>query len=422
VNPTDRTGERLRVRFESLAPAGTCKGTPAEAPGTLNVYADFAAPGDIADVVLTSAKKRYAEAEIVEIVEASPLRAEPRCPLFGRCGGCRWQHLNDEAQRAAKTDIVRFVLRRAGFADVPVDEIVHSPDAYGYRRRAEPAVERTAGGTRFGFRERAGRGIVDVEACPILEPWLSAALPRVRRAVESWPILAGDRRCEIVGEAATGRVAVLVSTKPGDPELPPLLIDTRAGAWGAVEQPPAFELAESGIAFTPGAFVQVNPAVNALLVGRVVEAAAPAGKVVLELFAGVGNFTFPLVAGGARITAVESDPAAVRDARRNAARLNADLEVVGRDVHGAMNTLDRAGKRFDVVLVDPPRAGLGRRLVEAIARREPERVVYVSCNPESLTDDLRVFAERGLRPTRVTPFDMFPQTEHIETLAVIDRM
>jgi 23S rRNA (uracil1939-C5)-methyltransferase len=356
-------GSEIELRIGSLAAGG-------DGVGRLDgmvVFTPRAAPGDRLRVRLREVRRRFARAEIVEILEPGPGRRPSPCPLFGACGGCDWLHLDEAAQRAARAEILRDALVRiGGLAPLPRVEELPSPKGLGYRARARVAF---AGG-RVGFRARHSRDVVDVERCAVLDPPTQEALTRLRAAP---PAGAGEVELRGFGARVSVRDRVL-----------------EVGA---------------------GAFFQANRALWETWRDLVLDACGH-GRLAVELYAGAGFFTAGLDRRFERVIAVERGPAA-RDARRNAR-----AEVVEAAAED-WAPRELAALAPDLVLLDPPRAGCHISVSEAIAAARPPRVVYLSCDPATLARDLRRL-RGGYRVARVVAIDALPQTHHVEALCVLE--
>jgi 23S rRNA (uracil1939-C5)-methyltransferase len=356
-------------------------------------FVPLSAPGDRVLVRTVEAHRRYLHASLVEVVAPGPCRVEPVCPVFGCCGGCAWQHIRYRDQLEAKRSILEDALTRiAKLEEVPQRiEMRASPAVYGYRSRARVLVD-TEG---VGFRRRRSREVCATDRCPILVPRLEAALAALARGARvprgEWELAAGD----------AGEISILA---PDGRQLEEERTWIRSGP--------------DRIGISAGAFAQANAALRTELAEAVHEAAG-AGEILLELFAGSGFLTLGLARRFRRVIALESNPRAVRDLARNLR--DADLtnvELHAAPVEHALRRAPLAALRPDVVLVDPPRSGLPRRITEEI---DAARLVYLSCDPATLARDLSALAEGGFRLVRVTGFDLFPQTAHVEALAVLER-
>jgi 23S rRNA (uracil1939-C5)-methyltransferase len=423
------------------------------------VFARDTAPGDRARVRIRKARRRFAEADLLDVLEPGPSRVEVPCPYVPRCGGCRLQHVAYERALAAKRDQVAEHLARIGHLEgIDVREPDPAVERFGYRNKMEySAAPGTGGGVRLGFHER-GRWdeIVDVHDC-----MLATALGnRVRETVRAWAGAEGirpyDQRAQegmlrhvVVREGiATGQMLVTVVTAPGAGEA----VDRLAGPLTAAhpEVVGLLHAVNDGLAevtaglptrvvrgrdwieervygvtlrLSAGAFFQTNTRMTDVLYGRVAEAAGlDGGQVVYDLFAGVGSIGIALAGGAKEVVAIEIVPEAVADAVANAAAngvanhtaLAGDVRVVLRERRGELPAPD-------VAIVDPPRAGLSGGAVRRVLELAPPTLVYVSCQPATFADNAARFVAGGYRLEWVRPVDMFPQTPHIEAVARFTR-
>jgi len=401
LSPSSRddvaAGTHFVCRIESLAAGGD---GVAHLPDGRTVFVEQVAPGDLARVELTSVQRRHARARLVALLEPGPDRVAPRCAVFGECGGCTWQHLSYTAQVRAKAAILRSAIERIGRLACPDPLPFHpSPSPYAYRLRARLLLE----DGRVGYRRRRSHSVCDTRACPILVPELEAAIPSL--AHEAARGGRGER------EIACGSDGGALIRRPG-------------GGPGAG---PPLELAVEGrmLRVSPGVFAQANRGLLeplAASVRRALAAGALPDGLLVELHAGAGFFTLGCAPGFLHAIAVESSAAACEDLRFNLERAGLHhVEVREDGADTALAELARAAVHPDVVLMDPPRAGLGRDAAEQLARLEPHRIVYLSCDPATLSRDLAVLVEGGYRLESLEGFDLFPQTPHVEALAVLER-
>ncbi|MEM9176366.1 MAG: class I SAM-dependent RNA methyltransferase [Myxococcota bacterium] len=378
------------------------------------VFVAGGVPGDRVVLDVVEEKKRFAKARIAEVLQAGPGRVEARCPHFGTCGGCLWQHVAYDVQLEAKRRVVSDALERIGGLDLPERiGIVPSPSPYGYRGRAR-FVECEDG---VGYRVRGGAGAQAVETCPVLVPGAEAALvergrlarasdgPRARRTRE-WVVTTGSDGASIVTPGGTRKKA-----------------RGRTGSARHVR----LEVAGSTLWVSGDSFVQGNVLLWEALVESVVAAClgedlGPGARFV-ELHAGAGFFTLPLAEAGLFGCAIESAPSAVDDLRGNLAGTAhaRSVEVVA----GRAETRRDLARRFagaDLALVDPPRTGLEPPVCEALVASGPRRLVYLSCDPGTLARDLAMLTRAGYVLAAVQAFDLFPQTPHVETLTTLERI
>jgi len=401
------------VELDSLAPGGDAAGRQrggeagSDSDGRV-VFVPLGAPGERVRVQLVREKERVAWGELVAIERPGPDRVEPPCQLFGRCGGCQWQQVNLQAQRRAKATIVQ----RALGLDA-LDPVVGAGPALGYRDRVKLAVGEGTVPRPVGFRARRSHQIVDVPSCPLVSTALDAVWPAVRALAAQLPagveidLQAGAEGVHVNLGQLDGAGAALArreADRLAAAGVAGLTIGGKLIA-GLAE----VDVAERGgepLPVPAGGFAQVGRAGNRALVDCVLQAVGPAPGVVLELYAGSGNFTRELTAVASRVVASEGDPAAVARGRRAAPR----AEWSGR-------LPDMAA---DVVVLDPPREGADAAHLAA-AIRARRRVVYVSCDPQTLARDARRIAASGLGLTRALAIDLMPQTFHVEVVATFDR-
>lgn len=405
-------GARFEVEVERAAYGGE---VIARAPDGRVLFLRGPAPGDRVEAEVTAVEPRLLRGRVVRVVSRGRARVEPFCPVADRCGGCPWQGISGEVQRDTLERHVRRTLEQAAPGGFEWQPIVPAEPATAWRSTARVQVE----GTRLGYFEAGSQAHLAVERCPVLaEPlpalWTHAAAMAERAQIEG----AGVLRLTGAAGATTGTLTLepgptarhwrrWAELLPGGPchgvrlREPPLALGTPEDRLGPYEVPhPA------------GSFVQAHQPGNAALVAEALRWLAPgAGQAVLELYAGSGNFTFALLAAGARVTAVETDPDAASRLRAEAERRGLPLQVVSGDA-------TRWPGRFEAVLMDPPRAG-ARPVLASLARMRPSRLVYVSCEPATLARDVRALVQAGASLVRARPFELFPHTGHVETLALL---
>jgi 23S rRNA (uracil1939-C5)-methyltransferase len=384
-----KIGDVIEVRVEKIVP----RGLGLAFVDGLTVFVSLAAPGDLLRVQLTHIKKRIGFAEIVEIIESGPGRTEPPCVYFGHCGGCDFQQLTYSAQLEAKVAIISDCLTRIGNIDLSSEiEIVPSQLPFAYRSRARwhiDSAEKT-----FGYYARDTHNVIDVKSCPIVTPELDGILSELRSTLE-WETVWGDR-AEI--EAATGDSE---SRSIFSRDLP------------ATTEEISFSSTGHNYTFSAETFFQANR----LLIPDLISAAIDdgAGADALDLYCGVGLFTLPLARRFQRVTGVEGHPAAAAFARKNVERARLEnVAIINRRVDRFL-----AGSRkapLDFVLIDPPRSGTEKGVIESLTNLKPSKIAYVSCEPSILARDLRIFLDAGYKIAKITALDLFPQTHHVETV------
>ncbi len=361
------------------------------------VFVRHALPGERVRAVVTEGHygSTFWRADAVAVLEASPDRVEPPCPWAGpgRCGGCDLQHATLPAQRALKTAVVREQLSRlAGLDDVEVDveEVPGDDGGLGWRTRVQWAVDEAG---RAGLRRHRSHAVVPVDHCRIAHPLVDAA--------------------DVTGRGWPGTHGVEVAVSPGSGEC--LVRPDGRGSGSLTES-----VGERSFRVTGGGFWQVHPGAARTLLGAVLAGLDPApGETALDLYGGVGLFAASLaerVGPTGRVTCIESDRVAVEDARHNLA----DLPTVRVERGRVDHVLRRVHLRSaDVVVLDPPRSGAGKAVVDLLSRVGARRIAYVACDPAALARDLRWFGERGYRLDAIRAFDLFPMTHHVECVAVL---
>ncbi|HJQ99352.1 MAG TPA: 23S rRNA (uracil(1939)-C(5))-methyltransferase RlmD [Candidatus Polarisedimenticolaceae bacterium] len=399
-------------------------------------------PGDVVQARVSRDHGRWVAGSLVRIVSPSTDRRTPPCPIQHVCGGCPLMPVDEEAQRETKRRFVVDALARIGkLSGVAVDACVGSPRALGYRNKIELTFGTQEGGPVVGYHAAHDPArLVDVEACAIGDGRLAGALAVVRRCLADGTLPVRPGR--LVLRASASGPDVLVAFRDGGepfPEAPgiarALATDVpglrgvvrlvaapgrRGGArvetlWG---EPWIEEMLLGRLYRVPaGTFLQVNPAAaETLAVDVLSEAGRPAA--VLELYGGVGAIGAALAARGARVTVVDADPDAIACGRETTERDGIPVRHVRADV---LRFLEGTEGGPNLVVADPPRTGFGPGVAEALARLGPARIVIVSCDPATLARDTAKLSAAGYGIDRVRPFDLFPQTAHVEAVAWLTR-
>ncbi|MFO1409387.1 MAG: 23S rRNA (uracil(1939)-C(5))-methyltransferase RlmD [Steroidobacteraceae bacterium] len=405
-------------------------------------FVNGALPGESVRFQRRHRHRRHDEAELVEVLQAAPQRVVPRCAQFGVCGGCALQHLEGGAQLAHKDQQLRDNLARLGRVEPQRWLEPLAGPQWGYRRRARLGARFVHKKERslVGFRERLSTYIADTEQCHVLAPPAGALLQPLGALLSALTIRERVPQIELaVADSATALVLRVLS-EPSPEDLARLRAFELEHAVRFYLQPggpatvrpltePAPELSytlpESGVTlhFEPGDFIQVNAAMNRLLVEQAIALLAPEPDArVLDLYCGLGNFTLPLARRAGAVAGVEGDAGLIERARANAARNgidNARFHVADLAAAPPAEAPWLAGGATHVLL-DPPRVGAAA-LLGSVAALGPRRVVYVSCHPATLARDLGLLVhEHGFKLVAAGVADMFPQTAHVESLAVLE--
>jgi 23S rRNA (uracil1939-C5)-methyltransferase len=362
------------------------------------VFVPFTAPGDRVQVRITSSHPRFARGVVEKLIEPGPRRTDPACPVFGSCGGCAWQHIDYRAQLEAKIEIATAALQRIGRVALPIPLVITASESpYRYRSRSRVLVS----DDRVGYRRRRSHALCPTRRCPVLVEELDASLSEL---ADDPPNVDGE------WELAYGHSA---DREPPVARRAALPAEPGARLW--------LPVGEDRVHFSPGVFVQSNAGLLGAL-ARAVSTAAGEGKLAFDLFAGAGFLTLGLARRFENVLAVEANPTAAADLEFNLRESGVgNVRVIAQSVEKVIERGEFENQRPDAIVLDPPRTGLPDEVAERLAALAPERIVYLSCDPATLARDLSVFDHHGYRLTAVEGFDLFPQTPHVELLAVATR-
>ena len=404
------------------------------------VFVSGALPGERVLARVQKRNRNFDQASTLEVLEASPSRITPRCAAFGYCGGCSLQHLSDEDQLAHKQ---RALLEMLSHAGIEYDELLPPlrGESWGYRRKARLGVKYVAGKGRVlvGFRERDTPFIADIRRCEVLLPEVGQRLELLSETLSRLDARAQIPQIEVAADADHVQLVLrhLQSLSERDlalleefAEIHGFFLQLQPGGPDTVhnlhpaEQALAFDPLGDGrirIEFRASDFVQVNSAVNQQMVAQALEMLdLRASDRALDLFCGLGNFTLPMALRCEQVTGIEGDRTMVRRAL-DAAEANG---IGNAGFHAADLTAPDPQQawmrdRYDRILLDPPRSGAAE-MARVIGRFEAARIVYLSCQPSSLVRDAGIILAQGYRLSRIGIVDMFPQTAHVESMAVFE--
>ena len=411
------------------------------------VFVSNGCPGDVAEVEITKETPSFCEGVITSLIEPSAQRVPPVCPFAQSCGGCSWMHINYQTQLEAKRNHVVSQLNRiGGFPKDKAEELVDvchaSKRQVGYRNKLELSARYTNNGFSLGFHSAQSEDVVTPKTCPLAAKGITKAPVALQGALR---YLQGTRdlglfRVGIRHSLRTKDTEIALWTKPG-PFPRKAVADTLSSALGCtsivrVMADPgkarkikgveslygkgfwSETLAETTFKVSAPSFFQVNTAQAEKMIQTVIEGLNITKESrVADLYCGVGSFTLPLAKRSKHVFAVESAASSVRDLRRNAQENNVSINVIGGD---SARELPRLGN-LDALIVDPPRAGLSKGVTQDIAKAAPEQVAYVSCDPATWARDIARFKAVGYELKRAIPYDLFPQTYHIETVSFLSR-
>jgi len=420
-------GEQVTTKVEKLLFGGD--GLAHE--GGCALFIPGGIPGETVCVEIVQVKKNYAEGKLLEVVCPSESRRSPPCPLFSRCGGCDLQQIDDAMQLRYKVESFHEVLARIGhFRDLPLAPAIASDPVFGYRFRIQAKVQ----GRTLGFYRRGSHDIVPVRHCPISHPLVNRGLARFSDLIsEGLPSLSSLREIQLLVSDQPEQILATFFLDRADPEgIEPIYrrlkeeIPLAGWVLRGRKTSPVFgrdfvslSLLGDPIRISAGSFIQANWKLNERIVGWTLEALEiQKTDRILELYSGIGNFTLSFARRAGSVVAVEGSRTGVRDAKFNLK--TAGLRNVQLLQGSARWALPRLQGRFDRIFLDPPRSGAGEDLLHLLPKGS-RRIVYLSCYPATLARDLRLLVDLGWGISALQPFDMFPQTGHLEVGAVLEK-
>jgi 23S rRNA (uracil1939-C5)-methyltransferase len=401
------------------------------------IFVPYTLPGEQVEARIADDHGRYANAELISILEAAPQRTAPSCPYFGTCGGCHYQHANYRQQLEIKSQILHETLERAHIKEIPEITTVHA-EPFGYRNRIRLHIDRAT--SKLAYKKRASHQSLPIDVCPIAAPVLESTMKVIQSSAQGWQLGKHFTEVELFTNSTQDSILLTLWTSGNFPtasnqlkSLWPQLQAQLASVTGVSlfsteHGRPSKLLAHSGeqsLIYTAagldyrasiGSFFQVNRFLIDPLVDHV--AGSSSGALAWDLYAGVGLFSVALASRFDQIVAVESAPNAVRDLRHNLRGehhrivANSTLEFLRR----ARASKEKAP---DLVVIDPPRTGLGNEVSTLLAAIRPAHITYVSCDPATLSRDLKSLLDSGYHLTSMRMVDLFPQTFHLESVATL---
>jgi len=406
------------------------------------VFVPFTLPGETVEARLTGGAATFGNAELIEVLEASPARVAARCAHFGACGGCQYQHSDYATQVAMKVEILRETLERAGLSELPEIQ-PHAAEAWGYRNRIRLRVGVVDGELRIGYNRRGSNEMLPIRECPIAAPLLLKAAEAVLRvatevsAVGVWIREVAEIEIFANGDGSALQMTFFVRNgkavifrsfagfcdrlKEIVPELSGAEVSLQAAtgrkakqgvAWGTAGL--KYRVADKEYWVSRGGFFQVNRFLVEELVRLVT--AGRGGALAWDLYAGVGLFSRVLADSFAAVVGVETVAGDLATVLKGKGRL-----AVGATTAEFLRGAIIQRERPDLIVMDPPRAGLGTEVCELLARVKAREMVYVSCDPTTLARDLNAMVDSGYTVKEVHMVDLFPQTFHLETVVVLNR-
>jgi 23S rRNA (uracil1939-C5)-methyltransferase len=429
----------VTVTIESLAHDG--RGV-AHIDGKV-VFIDEALPGESVEFLYTDSRKDYAEGKAINILTRAADRVDAACPHYGVCGGCSFQHVEAAAQIRIKQDLLVEQFKRIGKVAIPeLWEPLQGPH-WGYRRKARMGVKYVAKKDRVlvGFREKRHPYLAEIDSCPVMHPTVGTQLTAlgemiagltVREKIPQIEVAIGDDDCVLAIRvleppttedieqlrrfAHSHNMSLCLQSKGPDTIMP---------LPGEPEITPTYRLPDQNIAFKfrPAMFTQVNYEINRQMINRVLATLdLNADDNVLDLFCGLGNFTLPMATKAGHVVGIEGDQPLVNHAKTNALHNNIhNVEFYAADLTKDISDTPWANRKYNKILLDPSRAGASE-ILHHFKTWQPELIVYVSCNPSTLARDAGILVnDLGYTLVRAGVMDMFPQTSHVESMALFKK-
>lgn len=452
LQPPVKKNETVMLTIEDVTSQGVGVGKVDQYP----IFTPYVLPGETAEVKVVKVKKNYAYGKLLKVIAASPERKKPPCDVFYQCGGCQVQHMSYQAQLDMKRTIVKNALAKIGHLEhVPVHPVIGMDEPYRYRNKIQMPVGEKDGKILMGFyQERSHRIISGMETCLIQNEVGDRIIATCRKLFNQLNIPAYDEinhtgvlRHVIVRTAyETNDSMVIFVTKTAKlpqqkaliqrlteqhPEIKSIvhninpqrtnviLGETTKTIYGAdyiIDRIGSLQFKLSA-----KSFYQVNPVQTKVLYEKALEyAAVSADDIAIDAYCGIGTIALYLAQKAKKVYGVEVVPEAIMDAQENA-RLNGldNVEFVAGEAETVLPQWQKAGVKPEVITVDPPRKGCDERFLQTMIEMQPKRIVYVSCNPATLARDLRILEDGGYRTLEVQPVDLFPQTYHVECVALL---
>lgn len=420
--------EVFDILLEKLTYGGDAMG---RLPDQRAVFVPFGLPGERVRIRLTEEKRNFGRGELVEILEASPQRIAPRCIHFGVCGGCHYQNVSYDDQLKAKTEILRDQLTRIGkIENPPVQEMVPSPSPWNYRNHVQFHLTQEG---KLGYMSQVlgekAMGVVAVSECHLPEGPIN----------ELWPQLEFEAKTEIERVSLrSGREGLMMVLESESPQPPELEIEAGISITHVFEEHIVVIAGNDSITLrvldrdfrvSAASFFQVNTAMAAKMVEHILsQSPVSQTSTLLDVYCGAGLFSAFLAPRFQRVIGIESSPSSCEDFAFNLDEFeNVELyeglaeEILPSFVGQIVADPAKGGGNLSYVLVDPPRAGLDKNVVDGILKLNPNTIVYVSCDPSTLARDAARLIAGGYKLRQVTPFDLFPQTYHIESISIFER-
>ncbi|MDE6195747.1 MAG: 23S rRNA (uracil(1939)-C(5))-methyltransferase RlmD [Erysipelotrichaceae bacterium] len=405
--------------------------------------------GEEAEIVITKLKKTYGFGKWVRLLQESKERVEPMCSLAKQCGGCQLQHMSLKEQKAFKKQRVEDVLRRIGGIDVRVEDVLSMEEPFFYRNKGQIPIQEHVGEVKMGFYRIHSNEVVDMDECPIQSRRINEVVKEVRSLFKQYPIASYFRHILVKHAFSNDQIMVVLIARQRDipkikalvqelvariPNIKSVLLQVNKREDNVILGDEEYllygsdrivdKLQNLSFQISSRSFYQVNPVQTEVLYGKVLEFARLQGtETVLDLYCGVGTISMFLAQKAKSVIGIEVVPEAIEDAKMNAYMNGIEnISFICSDAARYATQVSEEGQKIDVVVVDPPRKGCDEETLQSIARMDPKRLVYVSCDPATLARDLKVLGQLGFKVEKVQPVDMFGQTYHVETIVLLSKV
>lgn len=380
--------DRFNLKIDAVAFGGAGVGRK----DGLVIFVPFTAPGDVAQIEVIQCKKKFARGRLLKIVAPSPWRTDPLCKYYGACGGCAYQHIRYERQLDIKRKQVEDAFTKIGGLAAPaVAPVIASPQMYAYRGKATLHAARTGKSLQLGFMDISGGALADIDRCEIMHETINDQIRQIRSAQA---LSSREEDITLWSEPCKASEDAVIRNVEGREFLVP-----RNG------------------------FFQANIYLTGRMVAEVCRLLDRREiRTVVDACCGCGLFSLFTASHASRVLGVEVHEKSVEFARLNAKRQGiTNTEFIRGDIADVLGGMARKKESVDVVVLDPPRTGLDPQAIAAISSIKPMDIIYISCNPATQARDVRAFMEAGFELKNLQPLDMFPQTDHIETIGLLRR-
>ena len=414
------------------------------------LMSEFVLPGETVRIRVQESHTGYVRGELLEILTPSLARREPGCDHYRDCGGCDMQHTEYDEQLRIKKEIVRESMERArvNLPAAGLEDVLPSPESWGYRTRLRLKVDAQG---RLGFFQKESNRFVEISSCPVATEPINRAIRELRTSECLRELQTVCREIELLQSPDDQALSLILLLDKGreDPKIAHQAvtrwselasidsIGCKAGslftqlvpgtAEALLNRTIRLENQHCVLSWSGGCFSQVNSEQNDNLIRLVCALAGGgqdslAGKTVLDLYCGMGNFSIPLALLGASVTGIEQNRDSIRWAEFNARNAGQEKNSLfyAMEVQVGLRQLTKERQEVDIIILDPPRRGIGKA-VDLLARLDPQKIIYISCDPATLARDISRLGKGGYTPVRIIPVDMFPQTHHIETVVLLEK-